>query len=347
MTARVMGYCDPWSVAPGETVTFRVSCIDCERYDVQLFRLKQPDAGPLATPFAPEPVDAPCNGTRRGRYQAIPAGSLAVVPPHAALAVDGSVTVAAYAMPTTPAKGRQALVGTWCEATQTGYGLEIDATGALALRLGAGAGRVAVVSTGVPLGRRRWALVAASYDAGHATVTLWQEPLPAHDFDPAPPVSVTASVPAGAGIGAGVAAGTSGGPLTMAAWSSGPVAGPSAWGKLGFTCHFNGRLDSPRLAGGALDRAGVARLLAEPRHDALSGQLIGAWDFSRDIPGETIADLGPWRLDGVTLNLPTRAVRGAAWTGAVMDWTRAPEQYGAIHFHDDDLLDAGWEPDFA
>ena len=27
-----------------------------------------------------------------------------------------------------------------------------------------------------------------------------------------------------------------------------------------------------------------------------------------------------------------------------MDWRRAPEQYGAIHFHDDDLHDAGWTP---
>ena len=37
---------------------------------------------------------------------------------------------------------------------------------------------------------------------------------------------------------------------------------------------------------------------------------------------------------------------GHNWTGAVMDWTRAPEQYGAIHFHDDDLVDANWQPDF-
>jgi N,N-dimethylformamidase len=340
MTARVMGYCDPWSVAPGETVSFRVSCIDCTRYDVQLFRLKQPDAGPLATPFAPEPVAAPCNGTRAGRTQAIPVGSLAVVPPHAAFEIGESFTIAAYAMPTTPKKGRQALVGTWSEATQTGYGLELDATGALALRLGAGPGRVAVVSTGVPLERRRWVLAAAAYDAGRGTVTLWQEPLDTRDFHPAAPVSVTATVANGAGVA------RPSGPLTMAAWSSGPVTGPSAWGGLGFACHFNGRIDSPRLARGALDRAGLAQLLAEPRHPSLAADAIGAWDFSRDIPGETVHDLGPWRLHGVTLNLPTRAVRGAAWTGAVMDWTRAPEQYGAIHFHDDDLLDAGWEPDF-
>ncbi len=30
-----------------------------------------------------------------------------------------------------------------------------------------------------------------------------------------------------------------------------------------------------------------------------------------------------------------------------MDWTQAPDQYGAIHFHDDDLVDAGWQEDFA
>ena len=28
-----------------------------------------------------------------------------------------------------------------------------------------------------------------------------------------------------------------------------------------------------------------------------------------------------------------------------MDWRRAPAQWGAIHFHDDDLYDAGWRPE--
>ena len=30
-----------------------------------------------------------------------------------------------------------------------------------------------------------------------------------------------------------------------------------------------------------------------------------------------------------------------------MDWTKAPGQYGAIHFHDDDLHDCRWQPDFS
>lgn len=29
-----------------------------------------------------------------------------------------------------------------------------------------------------------------------------------------------------------------------------------------------------------------------------------------------------------------------------MNWQEAPEQYGAIHFHQDDLYNAGWEVDF-
>jgi N,N-dimethylformamidase len=30
-----------------------------------------------------------------------------------------------------------------------------------------------------------------------------------------------------------------------------------------------------------------------------------------------------------------------------MNWKRKPEHYGAIHFHDDDLYDCGWQPDFS
>jgi N,N-dimethylformamidase len=35
-------------------------------------------------------------------------------------------------------------------------------------------------------------------------------------------------------------------------------------------------------------------------------------------------------------------VRGHNWTGEYTDWRQAPDQYGAIHFHDDDLADACW-----
>jgi N,N-dimethylformamidase len=46
------------------------------------------------------------------------------------------------------------------------------------------------------------------------------------------------------------------------------------------------------------------------------------------------------------VNLPARAMKGYNWTGEEMCWRHKPEHYGAIHFHDDDLYDSGWDVDF-
>jgi N,N-dimethylformamidase beta subunit-like, C-terminal len=68
-----------------------------------------------------------------------------------------------------------------------------------------------------------------------------------------------------------------------------------------------------------------------------------AWDLSKDIPGDRMVDVLGGR-DGRLHNLPTRAVTGHDWTGEVLDWRHAERGYGAVHFHSDDLGDAGWEP---
>ena len=334
---RVMGYCDRWSAGPGETVRFMVSCIDAESYDVEIVRLKQPDAGPLATKFAPEPVAASCNGTRAGRFQPIPIGGLAAVKPHPALAPSGSFTISAYVFPTTPQKGRQAVMGAWCEKGQHGYGIELDAAGAFAVRTGGG-GKVTVLSSGVPAQLRRWYFVSATYDAAAGELRLRQVPLSDHDLHPGAEVAVSgkAAAPDAAGLA-----------FTFAAWQAGRAEGPSCWGGLCFTTHFNGKIDSPRMARGALDNAGQALLAATPLVAALAQDLVAAWDFSIGIPTEAITDLGPHRLDGETVNLPTRAVRGWNWDGSETNWTHAPQQYGAIHFHDTDLVDARWAEDFS
>lgn len=86
---------------------------------------------------------------------------------------------------------------------------------------------------------------------------------------------------------------------------------------------FNGKIEAPSIAG------------------------IAAWDFSRGIDSMEIEDTGPNGLHGRLVNLPTRAMKGAAWNGKERDWTKAPHHYAAIHFHDDDLHDCGWTDDFA
>ena len=48
--------------------------------------------------------------------------------------------------------------------------------------------------------------------------------------------------------------------------------------------------------------------------------------------------------DGELHQLPARAVTGSRWDGSVQAWTADPSHYDAVHFHSDDLYDAGWDP---
>jgi N,N-dimethylformamidase len=41
-----------------------------------------------------------------------------------------------------------------------------------------------------------------------------------------------------------------------------------------------------------------------------------------------------------------RGVAGVDWDATASNWRERPGHYSAIHFHDDDLYDAEWEPDF-
>lgn len=331
-----MGYCDRWSVAAGGSVRFMTSCIGAAEYRAEIVRLRQPDAGPLATPFAPEPVATPANGTYPGRRQTVPIGSWALVPAHPVLALE-SFTLTAFVWPTTTEKGRQALLGTWSEAGQTGFGLMLDEQGGLELRVGAGSGRVAALASGAPLRKRRWYLVAGTFDAATGRLTLAQEPVDTGGFDVDPSVHREATTD--------IRLRPQAAPFLMAAWHAGD-GGPADHDAIVAGGHFNGRIEAPRLARVALNRAGNAALAGDVWLKGLRELLVGAWDLAADIPTEDVTDTGPHRLAGRVINLPTRAVPGRSWDGSVMDWTQDPSHYGAIHFHDDDLVDACWEADF-
>ena len=89
--------------------------------------------------------------------------------------------------------------------------------------------------------------------------------------------------------------------------------------------HFNGKIEAPSLT--------------------VDGQTIAAWDFSRAIPTTTgVALSGP---DLRLVNFPARAMTGAAWDGSEMNWNHKPDHYAAVHFHEDDIYDFGWETDFS
>ena len=65
----LMGYADKVSVAPGETIGFKVSCAGAVRYRADIVRVLSPEAGPEAPPFRSERVESPVNGDYPAREQ--------------------------------------------------------------------------------------------------------------------------------------------------------------------------------------------------------------------------------------------------------------------------------------
>ena len=66
------------------------------------------------------------------------------------------------------------------------------------------------------------------------------------------------------------------------------------------------------------------------------------WDLSKDISGRQIIEVSGNERHGLLHQLPARAVTGPDWDGSHQAWTAKPAHYDAVHFHSDDLYDAGW-----
>lgn len=323
----VVGYANAWSVAPGDTLEIKVSTYGAAHYRADLVRVICGDDDPDHGIYREEEIPAPFGGEYPGRTQTMAVGSYVIVPGHEALRSLSSFTVQAWVFPTTPGAGEQGLIALWDPGVSTGFALHVDAAGALALRL-----EDTVLSTGSPLAPRRWHLVAASHDAATGAVVVYQ------DFFGSPfeaSSSATATGIAQAGVGSGINAA-----LTIAAV---PVAEPQA-GPVG--SHFNGKVDRPRLTARVLSHAEITSLAWDTAPQDHELDLVAGWDFSGDIGTDRITDLGPHALHGRTVNLPSRGVKGFNWSGAEQSWRHAPHEYGAIHFHDDDHYDAGWDTDF-
>ena len=329
---KIVGYGDRFSVQPGQTVRFMVSCRTPD-YRAEIVRLIHGDDNPKGPGVRFEPVDAPPNGSYRGRVQALHRGSYLRVPDFSSLDFADGFTVQAWIRPTTPDKAGQGIVTQWTESEQAGYGLFLDGDRGLSLWIGDGGGAVERFRTETALTPSQWYFVAATWDAADGKVLLWQEPVTPW------PLDRSAAVMDGIASRTGVVARAF--PLLMGAcWKRPGGSRAQAAG------HFNGKIDRPCLYGRALEPVDVERLKEGMAPGEVDGALLAAWDFSLGPSGRKVMDTGPHGLHGQTVNLPARAVTGHGWTGNEVDFKAAPGEYGAIHFHDDDLEDAAWEADF-
>jgi N,N-dimethylformamidase len=312
----ILGYSDRFSVAPDQKIAFKISSEKNLPFALQIVRLIHGDTNPSGPGYKDVAVPAVVNGTYPGRRQIITSGSYAVVSASPLLSGLRDFSFQTFICPTTPHKARQAIASLWDDSRQVGFYLSLD--GANGLTAVISDGEAETVALHKPIRAGQWYAVAMSFEASTGILRLAQRPLlenPRNNDKGQRQLSLRAR-----GIGAPDAE------FVFAA-RGGTI-----------KSHFyNGKIDSPLLAGVALDEDALACTI----HD----HIIAAWDFSQDISGISIIDTGTNALHGRIIQLPARGVAGHNWDGSAFCWQDIPEQYGAIHFHDDDIYDAGWQDD--
>ena len=311
------GYAGRLSVRPGEAIGFHIANATGLPVAARIVRVVSADPNPAGPGIKTSRIEAAITEYDAPSAQPLDRGSYARVDGGDAFAGLASVTLIATICPTLLADREMAILSLLQPTAGRGYGIAIDARGHLIATIGGGVGFTRQ-ETADPLVAGAWCAVAFSFDAATGTGLLGTFPAPGGRLRAAPRIAefkAMASAPIGA--------------RTLLIGAGGEARDPF---------RFNGRIERPMLFGRALSLDEIERAIAGAPVDGL----VAAWDFSIDMHTQRIFDTGPRGLHGDLVNAPVRAVRGSNWTGREQCFRHAPEQYGAIHFHDDDIDDCRW-----
>ena len=330
---KITAYTDRVSARAGETLRLMVNC-EYPTYYLETVRVVHGDTSPQA----PDLKILPTDGVRRempGRAQKILAGSFGLVDALPEWHSRQALAFQAYIYPTTPGKGKQTIMSRFDCATSSGAELLVTDAGTVAFAVYE-KGQAQQVASRKPLQRAQWYFVAGHLNPETKALSVWQIPL-----YPIPTIDDedmrTAALDHDPQITLGADA-----PVTFAARWNGEDAG-----RPGAIQFFNGKIDRPRLLNAALSSLPDLLSLQKDRCSTENARfLTAAWDFAQQMKTDRFSDIAGGRHDGRLINMPTRAVTGHNYTGDELCWEKQPEQWSAVHFHDDDIYDAGWQVDY-
>ena len=318
-TIPIAGYADRWSARPGESVEFKVSCLLEQPYFARLVRIICADPNPDGPGIQEEDLTSVFSGQFPSRVQDVQLGSYGIVSVGRRFPSANCYTVAARVWPTLLNNNPQ---GIMCLQKSDGsrlIELQINSEGQISGLLHEESNPSADIATGLALRERNWYQVWFTVDVENGRVVMGQSPVEVeYQRDKTVRVSYECeALPSLAETNE----------LLIACSGGNPVSG-----------FFNGKIECPVVLPGEMN---------EEFEFHCADSFISLWDFSKSIGTQKIKDAGSLKLDGKLVNCPARAMRGSNWTGREMCWRHAADEYGAIHFHDDDLYDCGWESDFS
>ncbi|KAL9583564.1 MAG: hypothetical protein Q9212_002635 [Teloschistes hypoglaucus] len=316
----IVGYVDPLISSQGEKTAVKVSC-SRKHFTSKVFRLGAGYEHPNAPPVSHQRVHEIPERTHEGAPQFTRIGSFARVGGWNSLNLDrvDSMKITFWFQATLPsgAGHNQFLFSTMDPEVETGFEMLLDEDSKLLFRIGGSSG-VQDIRFPIFIARHQWYGLefVVKPRSGDGSLNLEVKPRDIgekpwdfkHAFKLDGPTRMASSKP-----------------LTIAGDSRdfGPSAQPIQ------SSTFNGKIDGFRL---------------EIKTNGMVHRIFD-FDFSLDISTDRISSKSTG-MQGVLFNAPSRAVTGHDWDGSGNDWTKAKQGYSAIHFHDDDLDDAGWNTSF-
>ncbi len=328
--AWALGYPDELCVRPGETVGFHVSGAGAETVDAQLVKLVHGDTQPGGPGFREVEVPSTVDGTYPLCDQPTHHGSYARIPDAGSIlgaVTETGVSLCAMVQPRADT-GVQPLLSAWDAAAETGMALVLEP-----------GRRPACWITGTRIRLREpllagvWYLVCGSWDPARGMLAIRAVPVVnsySSRFGPVTQVSAGTEE-----LSATRAPDVPDVDLLLGAFDRSD----------GQTVHgaYNGKLALPCVYAGALGNGQITALAGSGAQPGVADRLRAWWDLTRHIDTSVISAAVRGTPDGRLVNQPTRAVTAHNWDGSCYEWRHAPELYGAVHFHDDDIDDVGWE----
>ena len=328
-------YLDRWTVRPGERLSLHVS--SDAPFETAVVRLVQADDGVDAPGRKEVPQDWYGPSVHEARVQPVRPGSRAVSGPLRMLEGASSVELEVMFRPSViggdgahviGAEGAHAVASLLAGGGGCALAIALGADGLPELHLGTG-GTLRRMSSalagGKPLRARRWFRARAVLDLERAAFELSVQ-----SAEPAPGGAQSFELRGELARGELAHLRGVGAPrvLVLAA-ARGDASLPAPDDGLG---HFNGKLEAPIVSGWRQTTRGGRR------------RFRYAWRLGQGVHGPELLDTGREHASLRLVNAPTAGVTGHTWDGTVLDFSKAPEQYDALAFHDDDLEDAAWEP---
>ncbi len=307
---KIFAYFEEWSRRPGESVRMAISTPLTE-VTAELVRLTTGPGAAGQSHVGTEPVSEVPATRASGRLQDSPVGSYAQLPLENLDPREG-VTVHCFIWPTLPAKGVQTI---WALNHASGR-VELVLSGGRLQLLADGV----LVSSVMPVAPRRWYSVAAAVGGQDSALDVMSL-----QFHPEKRRDTT--------VGQGAAIGRL---QSLMLASVGPDERRRA-----INC-YNGKIDTPVLYRGLLSPAQCLALHEEGERPASP---LAEWLIGGDWSSRAVRPCIPALADGELVNGVERGVTGRNWDGSSDSFIETPEQYCALQFHEDDMVDSGWSYD--